>query len=267
MNTCYRYEKLEFEEGLFDGAVDLTIVLTIEGSTRYASMVERLQRLKPTKNVLIQVNQGYKKCHKEAGGVNITTTTGDITHANCQAFKMCKGLENVLILEDDFDFDDRIFSSKVLHDVNTFLNNSSFDVFNFGGFGVMSALSTNLKFPKWSLLTVVHAVVYSKNGRHIMNEAYCENPNSTFHDTLHNSWRANIYSYYKPLIYQTWPVSENQKIWGTNTFMKTMLQISKLLQLDKKPQPGFDVMCVFHWSVYILQLYILYRILQRVWKK
>ena len=170
--------------------------------------------------------------------------------------------------EDDFDFDDRIFRPSVVRDVNAFLKKSTFDVFNFGGFGVMSVLSTSMKFPKWSLLTVVHAVVYSKNGRRIMNQAYMENPNSKFHDTFHNAWRANIYSYYKPLLYQTWPLSENQvETWGKIPFMKVVMKASKLLQLDKKAQPGFDVLCTFHWLVYLLQVYVLWYILQRVYKK
>ena len=46
---------------------------------------------------LLQVNRGYRACHKP----HVTNTAYDLTHAYAEVARWARGMGNVLILEDD----------------------------------------------------------------------------------------------------------------------------------------------------------------------
>jgi hypothetical protein len=60
---CYKLEEKKYTKGLFDDSVDMTYVITMKTSTeRHKTMLEQLDKFKPTKNVIIIYIDGYKKC-------------------------------------------------------------------------------------------------------------------------------------------------------------------------------------------------------------
>ena len=64
INSCYRFEKLEYEKGLYDDAIDATFIIHLENNSRYNNIMNGLEKYKPTKIIYILYNKGYKNCKK-----------------------------------------------------------------------------------------------------------------------------------------------------------------------------------------------------------
>ena len=70
--SCYTFEKLNYESGLLDSNVDVTYIIHLENSGRYDNIIKQLEKTKPTKIVYILLNKGYSKCNK-VGVKNLAT--------------------------------------------------------------------------------------------------------------------------------------------------------------------------------------------------
>ena len=55
-NDCYTTETIYFEEGLFDTFIDVTYVITLKNSSRNEKIIKEINRVKPTKKVIIIYN-------------------------------------------------------------------------------------------------------------------------------------------------------------------------------------------------------------------
>jgi hypothetical protein len=103
---CYRIEKLEFDNPLFT-TFTTTFLITMEESIRRKEYMYELQKWKPTKNVYILHNKGFRYCQKN----NVQNSAQDLWHANKEIFKLTHNIKSqILILEDDVKFTQNIFN-------------------------------------------------------------------------------------------------------------------------------------------------------------
>ena len=67
--------------------------------------MQELRRVRPTAEVIVLHNMGYKRCSKE----NVSNSHQDLWHANLEVFRRTAHLETpILVLEDDVKFTDHI---------------------------------------------------------------------------------------------------------------------------------------------------------------
>jgi len=100
-NKCYKYKTINYKYGVLDDSVDATYVIHLENNGRLDSVMEQINKYKPTKLIYIVFNKGYKNCKKQDF---INSTVKDIIDANFNIFNHAKinNYNNILILEDDF---------------------------------------------------------------------------------------------------------------------------------------------------------------------
>lgn len=120
-NECYNLKLTEYNNGLFDKSIDATYIIFLEGNTkRYENIKNELKKNKPTKKVYILYNKGWKKCKKDK---YITNTAKDLVDCNMYILKHAKkqNYDNILILEDDYLFDNNIKNKNIIKDIDNFL--------------------------------------------------------------------------------------------------------------------------------------------------
>jgi hypothetical protein len=127
MNRCYSYEEYNFNNSLLD--VDATYIIHLEGNGKYESIIEQLHKYPISKKVYIVLNKGYKKCKKKPA---ITKPPLDLIDAYLEIFDHAKNKGNILILEDDFMFDDKILDPFHRNNVNQFIKKDSDFVYYIG---------------------------------------------------------------------------------------------------------------------------------------
>ena len=237
MSNCYIFKNLKYKNGIFDNSIDITYIMTMENSNRIFNITEQLNKLKPTSNIILVINKGYKKCEKN---LPINISTKDIIHANVEIFKHAKknNYKNILILEDDFIFDNNIYKYQHVFNVNKICNDYINDNFSLSlGSIPLLMLPYNYCLYKSIFTMATHAMIYTKscrenilNYKNIMNEIDWD---------LYTNLNASKYLYYVPLITQTYPETINQKNWDNAFgFKKLFIQVIKNNELDKKAQPG-----------------------------
>ena len=92
---CYTYKEINNCSTPILKNVDVVLILTMEGSTRFKEDPFILNLAKKT---LIQYNKGFRKCNKPS---TIISSKQDLVHAYYTAFEYLKEYNNVIILEDD----------------------------------------------------------------------------------------------------------------------------------------------------------------------
>jgi hypothetical protein len=128
-NKCYRYEKILYKDGLFNKTIDATYIINLEGNGRLEYIMKQLEEYHPTNIVYIVFNKGFKKCKKADFIIN---PPYDLVDANLNIFKHAKNnnYDNILILEDDFIFDDKILDPFHRNNVNKFINTHNDFIFS-----------------------------------------------------------------------------------------------------------------------------------------
>jgi len=236
--SCYKFIKRQYEKGLFDMSVDVTYIITMVNSKRINSVNEQLQKYKPTKNLYIVENKGFKKCKKI---LPEQKSNYDLIDCYLQIFKHAEkeNYNNILILEDDFIFSNDLKSH--VKNVNEYIKNLKDGSFIYY-LGCLPWLKINSFFSRHSQLiasTGTQSCIYSKKAReNILNDDVY----SMFDWDLYLHFKIlNItrYVYDKPLCYQTFPETENQSNWP-NPFGARVLSIFflKLLGVDENIEPG-----------------------------
>ena len=167
-------------------------------------------------------------------------------HANKTNYK------NILILEDDFQFDKQIKNTKNIKNISQFINNNKFNIYSLGNINSFFIPNfNNLKHNLTIIGTVSHALIFSKEARNIIIHEYYKNkclknvPLFKGHDIWFNFILDKRYFYYKPLCYQLIKKTENSNKWNN----KLIEVIFKLLKLNTQVQPG--------WTIIYLLLYLL----------
>jgi hypothetical protein len=275
---CYEFKNLKFDNGLFDETVDATYIINLVGNGRYDSVINQINEYKPTSEVYILLNQGFKKCNKTK---HIVYPADDLNDAFLQIFRHAndKNYDNILILEDDFIFNKEIKNKKHINSINKFLKNKQGEDFIYY-LGCLPLLMlqnlSNLKHLHNLKSMGTHSIIYSKKNR--------QNIMDNYNDVLfkYKDWdfntnlQKNKYVYYKCLCYQLFPETENSKNWlNFNQVLHFLSKITKIiikiLKLDKKTEPGTSIMYAFSQSIIfiltIIFIYLVVTITKKVPKK
>jgi hypothetical protein len=232
ITTCYDYEEYNYDNPLLD--VDATYIIHLEGNGKYESIIDQLHKYPISKKVYIVLNKGYKKCKKHP---SITKSTLDIIDAYLEIFEHAKNKGNILILEDDFMFDDKILEPIHKNNINHFIKTKSQTDFIYY-IGALPIILLPYDYYNYKNVLSIgsHSVIYSKKFRDKVRERVRN------HEII-NDWDAylklhNGYVYYKPLCYQLFPDTENAKHWGDHNIILHNLGLfvrffMKFVGLDK----------------------------------
>ena len=271
---CYRFDYIQYTEGLLDNIIDAVYVILLENSDRTENVYKQLNDYQLSKNTYVQINKGYKNCDKV---LLKQQSNYDLVDSNYNIWLHAKekNYNNILILEDDFIFDDRILDKNVLQDLDNFINNNDFDIYSFGIIPMIVTPFLLTKHPKITKGDCAHSTILTKNIREELTDNYENNKNwlknyNGHIDAIYTEGNYNYYTYYKPLCYQIFPETENMSTWGEGlniierTGNKVYFFFISLMKLDKQPQPGFDIAYILAYivsiSLYLLIIYIIYYI-------
>ena len=273
-NHCYRFNHLKYPSGFFDHFIAATYIITMGSPERMANIKKQLSFIIPTKNVFIVVNKGFRKCTKN---LKRQETAYDLSDANLNIISHAYnnfGSNNILVLEDDYEFDERILDPVILSNVEWFLESykSKPIYFNLGPTAILFYPNFNPFNPIFKTIYAgcSHAIIYNPS---IIQSIYRDRLNKEIgHWDIYLNLNYDSYFYYKPLGYQTFPITENNKNWCSdfkenptkyklcqNYFLKLVRNFNEKTGLNKKPQPGFDILYTITILVnYLLLLLILY---------
>lgn len=238
---CYSLKVENFSSGLFDNCVDGCYILTMKNSKRIPKFMDQINLKPPMKQVIIQYNKGFKKCNKI---LNKNSTNYDLTDAYVNVFvdALKRGFLNVLVFEDDF-----IYEDFTKHDINLicrFLKNANWDVYNLGAYNcidnnLLNSFRRDLIHINCDSSSSSHAVIYTQN--YIIDfvryglEGKIKECDVFWNDKIWGYKKYNVYTYHKPIITQTIPVTDNFYNWnnGNKIINNYHKYKNKLLKLDK----------------------------------
>jgi len=255
---CYRFELIEFDDGLFK-EVDATYILHLEGNGRLDHIYKQLDTYHPSNKVYIVYNKGYNKCPKK---LHMQSVAYDIIDANMEVFKHAKQYNHILVLEDDFLFSEKV-SNHTRH-VDTFLKRDTSFVYQLGSNPLIALPIDMYHYRVFGVLA--HANIYSSLSRKQLINDYNNNKIKGDLGCIDSyiSKVLPIYMYYKPLCYQTFPMTDNRKTWYKNRENKLApfaeIISDKLISwtnLDHEPEPGFSIMYFIAKSIPVLLLLLI----------
>ncbi len=270
---CYTFEKKIFNDGLLDETVDATYIINLEGNGRLDSIMEQLAKYHPTNIVYIVHNKGYKKCEKT---LPEKISYQDLTDAFLQCFKHSEDnkYKNILILEDDFMFDEKIKDKYHISNINKFNNTHKNESYIFK-LGVLPKILIPYNGYVYRGLSVgTHCCIYSEN---LKKEVLFENNKKIIQDwDIFLNLYKRSYIYYIPLCYQLFPQTENKNNWGKELkyipFLNTIFQkifnnYISILKLDTQPQPGYNISYAFAKFIFYIIVFIFIIIFYFLYKK
>jgi hypothetical protein len=264
--NCYFFKKINYEEGLFDEAVDVTYIIHLTNNGRIEHINNQLREFKPTKMIYIVFNEGYKKCKKSDF---IKISSDDLIDVNLQIIKHSNKMnfKNILILEDDFIFNEEIKKSFHKNNLINFWKKKMNEPFYYLlGCTPMFILPYDYYNYIPILLGGCHAVVYSKKMQEkiLLEDQSKMTDWDGFNKTLNHK-----YMYYMPLCYQLFPETENSKVWGIKFnfiiyyLTQFMFILYKILNMDKNVEPGYFIFYTFSklllFFIIVLFFFILYK--------
>lgn len=237
-STCYQFKKYFFNDGLLNNSVDATYILHLEGNGRLKFILEQLSKYHTTNIVYIMYNKGYKKCDKKK---YIKNSMYDIIDANLEIFKHAfnNNYNNILILEDDFIFDNKILNKNHIKNINNFIieNNNKDFIYHLGCQPILyRPLDENNNILFFG--TGMHAAIFSQKFRTIFLKEDLTNISDW---DFYLNKKTKRYFYNEPLCYQFIVETENSKNYP-NYFGLTKICniIIKFLKLDKEPITGYQ---------------------------
>ena len=245
--NSYRYEYLPTEKGLFNNFIDVAYILTLENSTRRLNYLDQIKKYNPHSKIIIQHNKGFKNCNKKLYKQN---TVCDLNDAYYHVFLHAKkhNYKNIIIFEDDFFFDN--ININDINEIGQFINNNDYHIYNLG-LGIGANIPYSIKHMKTLIGTCAHSVIYN----HKYFDFYIEKYMKGFDAMCDNIWNdINIikYTYYKAICFQTFPLTENIKNWPAS---KLAIFFINLVSLDKRHQPGFNIMYIINILPFIIILF------------
>ena len=257
-SECYRFEQHDFSDGLLD--LDATYIIHLEGNGRYEDILKQLHLNQPTKIVYIVFNKGYTKCQKDE---NIVLPAHDLVDAFLQIFKDAKykNYNNILILEDDFIFSEKIKNVSTRTNICTFLNSHKNEDFQYL-LGCMPLIKMPYTFDGNHFMSIVslgtHACVYSKTNR----ETLLKKDQLTISDwDIYNCFNSRRYTYCQPICYQLFPDTESSDNWGKSNYLLYLSglvakKIFKIFKLDTQVEPGYTFFYLFSKIFFFVILFI-----------
>lgn len=230
---CYNYVTINETDNPVIPSSDVTIILMMEGSTRFKNDPFILSLSKKT---IIQYNKGYRNCVKDE---DVTATTSDITHSYFTAFYYLRKYNNVIILEEDAEMYSKDLDDYAL--VNNFVENEDFNVFTFGSSAIFNKYKPDVyEGDIYSLngYTFAQAQMFTKKCRQKLYKTIKKKRFQGDIDADYISKLDKIYSYKYPLIIQLFPKTENKSNWGGTTVIGKlgtvpMKALLTFVELDK----------------------------------
>ena len=271
MSNCYYFKNITYNNGLFDDFVDMTYVLLMENSIRESRVYNELNLFKPSKNVKIQYNKGYKNCKKVLCNNKSNWDIMDSTY-NIMLDAQKNNYNNILILEDDFVINDReLFNKNTIEDLKHIINTDNIDILLLGITSVYITLSnhkihkcgggvfnipcggTQGYITKKSLINK-YIDLYKIN----CNEAIKLSNNGHI-DWYYSSNKFNTYFYYKPLIVQSLDITENRTTTWNSIITDIFIDIFDLNNNDKNNLlRSYDNLYLFNYIlIYLLIILII----------
>lgn len=278
---CNCYKLIELDNNrippVFNN-IDATYVVHLENNGRLQSVINQLTEYKLTNITYILYQKGYRKCKKN---LYRQTIDKDITHCNMTIFKhaLNKGYNNIIVLEDDFIINSKIKDENIVNDVSQFIKkkeeiNENF-VYYLGGIPIISIPISINHYKPWFIAGTHGAVFSNKSMKYILKNYKVYADTDEMWD-LHLSSDSNIkkYHYKYPLVYQLFPITDNQSQWNisnckivNNIMISTFKLLIKLINIDKECEPGFTIIYTFSILSFYVILFISFFILFKLIKK
>jgi len=262
MNNSYKIKTINNNKGLFDNSIDATYIIYLEGNIKRLRNIEKqLNNTIPTKKIHILINKGWRKSKKKKYIINTAT---DLVDCNITCFKHAKknNYNNILILEDDFIFDN------ITHFDSTIINKFLIDnIDNKISFYLGTIPFIFIPYSKYIYRGIVniytHSVVFTKKLRDdILNYNYTH---IFCWDTFQNFFNYNKYYYHIPLCFQLIEETENSINWPVFPLIRTLwFKIVYLLKANIKPQIFFQIIYLISYILSILFFIILIYILKKI---
>ena len=260
-NKCYRFARKVFTHGgLLDRCVDATYIIHLESDIeRMNQVTAQLELFQPTRTVYIVYNKGFSNCEKN---LHENTPPIDLVDAFITVFKDAneKGFNNILILEDDFIFDERIKNPEVCQSICHFMSNHGNEPFVYLlGCLPMIQLPYSYEHRLAVCKAGTHAAIYSKGAQTQILET--DQKQITDWD-VYTNMNIRQYMFKDPLCYQLFPQTENQKHWfHVPGFSEIFAVTREALQLDKQIEPGYSFFysILSHLGVLILLVILMYK--------
>lgn len=266
MNSCYSFKEYIYDDQIFTN-VDATYIIHLEGNGRLQNIENQLEKYHPSKKTYILFNKGYKKCKKEE---YINSPSKDLIDAFYTIFKDAnsKNYNNILILEDDFIFDDKIKDKVNRQNIDDFLGDNSSETFVYY-LGAITYLQSGMNDTnnRLYLSTGTHGCIYSKKCIDYFLDKVDQKSIADW-DIFLNFGSIPRYKYYTPLCYQTFPDTDNSRSWHRDSTLLWILvfiqrSIFKLLYLDIECKFGFYtfemISRVLFWLILFSIFYTIYK--------
>ena len=260
MEDCiFKIKQVTFETGIFDAVVDCTYILLCCGPkpSREASVYLNLNKLKPTQNVKLIYNTGYRNC------AHTVSPSDDLSSAQLYIFNdaIKNNYKRILFLEDDF-IVPNLISKRCIDDIIAFIQKKNPSLYGLGNFMIptLSTLMSHHQTPILQSIAMAHAVMYNTLYMSKVIEYYSIHSVKIHQDRLPTYLTGiKIHRYYKPLICQTFPVTDNQKYGWTNgevpfIIVRIWVRLIRFLRLDTQVQPGFTIMYTAPYIIYLILL-------------
>jgi len=258
---CYNFKKIIYDNGLLDNGVDATYIIHLVGNGRYTDIIKQLTLYKPTKTIYILFNKGYKKCKKEK---YINLPCYDLVDAFLEIFKHAsnKNYNNILILEDDFIFSNKINQKQIQNNICSFVNKHKYENFQYL-LGCIPFIKIPYTFNFIHYISIfsigTHAAIYSKLNRDKILKIDKKKINDW---DMYNCLYSRRYMYKIPVCYQLFPDTDNSNNWSKNNIILYFFgQITKKIlnfsNLDIRVEPGYSYFYTFSTFFTIILLFIL----------
>ena len=277
---CYNFLPYETKKaGVLDGCVDATYIIHLIDNGRKENILKQLKRVIPTKTIYIIENPGFKKCKKM---LKEQKSQFDLVDAFLNAFYHAKenDYNNILILEDDFIWNDKLNDEKVGNSICNFINEKNDTNFIYA-LGCMPLIKINMgnEHQRCLFPATSHAIIYGKKFREKMLVSKERSSISPIFELfthwdyqIYHTEKTNYFCYRSPLCYQIFPQTENQRNWpalGGITFI--LIGIIRLIKLDKQHSPGFEIMYVIgdvtFYTLLLIVIYFIYRLTKFISKR
>lgn len=251
---CYRFEKLEYKSGFLDDCVDATYIIHLEGNGRLPHIHDQLQKFHPSATVYISINPGFKNCEKN---LPEATPPHDLIHAFLSVFKHAEqnGYNNILVLEDDFIFDDAILEKDNTDSICKFMQGRTKEAFLYS-LGCLPYIQVPISYRHRTAVVKggTHACIYTKS---IREQLMLTSIKEISDWDIYTNRSVKQYMYYIPLCYQLFSDTENSKHWKYFPLITEMNRGTKyIFNMDTTPIPGFQYYYWFSLIVFLILLLI-----------
>jgi len=242
----------------YEKSIDATYIIHLIGNGREESIQKQLSLCKPTRNTYILYNEGFRKSDKQ---LPVNDSIHDLIDAYLYIMRDSKkrGYSAILILEDDFIFDEKIGDKEVVHDIRSFIDekkDSSF-IYSFGVIPYLMIPDTH-KSCRVFAKTGTHAAVYSSS----CCTTLLDTPQEYISDwDVFTNMHISNYCYSRPLCYQLFPETENYNNWGNDHPIKIFISkgikcYMKYYQLDTSIEGYEQTYTNALYFVYGMELFV-----------